>query len=317
MRKIYKVFAASCLLLAGLSFVSCDNESIDPTLEGGKMVGKQLVTLNMRGENYLEREKVVATIDRNRELLFTISNLGETGEDFLIINTKRFVKGNYPTNVNESRYYSKEEDAWYSTKDTARPTWITGFISLDNINKRARVFSGSIDIRSMMPAAANNPNLLPFPISGNFEDVVYTRLEATYFDALVNGEPMQNSKEEKLRVDDGRLLLTGTDEVGKTQSLVISIPMEQKLEANTKYELDVFTATYTSLEGVRYVSTSEKRADSYMIIDEVTYDDKNAVKTLKGRFDLVLSREDGNDGNVKITDGEFSLKLVADDAVKE
>lgn len=311
MKKIYKVLVASCFLLAGLSFVSCDNESIDPTLENGTMVGKQVVTLNLQGESYLEREHIVATINKNRELVFTISNLGETGEDSLVINLKKFVIGNFPTNVNESKYYSKSEDAWYTTKDTDRPNWVTGFISMDNINKQARVFSGSIDIKNMMPTTTDNPNLKSFPISGNFEDIVYTRLEATYFDAIVNGEPMQNSKEEKLRVDeDGKLLLTGTDEVGKTQSLLISIPVEQKLEANTKYELDVFAASYTSPEGVRYVSTSEKRKDSYMLIDEVTYNDKDEIKTLKGRFDLVLSREGENEGTVKITDGEFSLELA-------
>lgn len=307
MKKTYKVFVASCLLLAGLGFVSCDNEGVDPVLETGKMVGKQLVTLNMRGESYLEREKIVATVDKNRELLFTISNLGETGEDYLIINTKRFVTGNLPTNVNESRYYSKEEDAWYSTKDTARANWVTGFIKIDNINKNARVFSGSIDISNMMPMTTDNPNLKPFSISGNFEDVVYTRLEPTYFDALINGEPMQNTKE-NMEVKDGRLLLSGTDESGKVESLVISVPENKILQANTKYELDVFTATYTSPEGVVYISTSEKRKDSYMVIEEVSYNDKNEIQTLKGRFDLVLSTEGENELTVKIEDGEFSFK---------
>lgn len=312
MKKGLKYIVAGCLFITGLGFVSCDNEKVDPLLEGNTMVGRPIVNLNIAGENYMERDKIVATVDKNREFTLRVDNLGETGEDYLIVNIKKFIEGNFPTNVNESTYYSKKDDTEYTTKDILRPNWVTGIISMSYINKNARVVNGGIDIKSMIPLKSDNPNLKPFPITGDFSNIPYSRLEKTYFDAFVSDEPMQNSKE-KIAIEDNSLIISGTDEVGKTQSLFITFAKGLVLKSNTKYEQDTFKAVYTSPEGVKYVSLEENRKDSYLIVENVenaentTQDLKKPLK-LKGTFDLVLFKEDDNNVSIKITEGEFSFK---------
>lgn len=318
MKKGYKYIVASCLFIVSLGFVSCDNEKVDPLLEGNIMVGKPIVNLNIEGESYMEREKIIATVDKNREFTLRVDNLGETGEDFLIVHTKKFIERNFPTNVNESKYYSKKNDTWYTTKDTLRPNLVTGHIELSYINKIARVVNGGINIKSMIPLNSENPNLKQFPITGDFSNIPYSRLEKTYFDAFIGEEPMQNS-EEKIAIVDNSLVISGTDEVGKTQSLFITFTKGLVLKSNTKYEQETFKAVYTSPEGVKYISLEENRKDSYLIVENVEYDNQDLSEPLKlkGTFDLVLFKEDDKDVSIRVTEGEYSFLKIEDTSKKE
>lgn len=312
MKKTLKILTLGLFAITGLTVVSCDNEKYDPIIEGEKGVGKPILTINNQGDHILLRDSLVATVDKDGMVELMVAGADKKRKDVLILRTLKFQKGTFPTNANESNYFSVEHKTWYTTKDKDRPNVITGLVNISTINRKARVLTGDFDITRMMPVGKDNPNLKPFAISGSFSDIPFKRKEATYLEAFVDGEALENPKE-KAEVKANRIVITSLDGIEMTQELILDFPSNETLvemsDPKEFKELGWFKVSYTSKYGIKYTSEGVAESEGFMRFDEVKYKDGKLV-SLKGRFDATLVRVDKPEEKVKITYGDFSVVFV-------
>ncbi|WP_121967101.1 DUF6252 family protein [Myroides sp. N17-2] len=317
MKKTLRILAFSLFSIAGLTVVSCDNESYDPIIEGEKGVGKPVVTVNNQGDMIMLREGVVASKDRDGKITIEIVGADKSGKDVLTLNTFKLQRGTFPTNAtaNECNYYSVENKLLYTTIDKDRPNVISGMLTISEINRKARVLSGNFDIKRMMPTNNDNPNLKAFAISGSFKDINIVRSYATYLEAFADNEEMENLRE-TARIEGNRIIITSLDHVEKTQELILDLPSEGLVVTGSDpkefKKLGWFKVAYTSKYGVKYTSDEVAESEGSLRIDEADYKDGKLI-SLKGRFEanLIGVGEENKDKKVKITFGEFSIKLDA------
>ncbi|SHM63721.1 hypothetical protein [Myroides odoratimimus] len=319
MKKTFRILAISLFSITAMTVASCDNESYDSIIEGEQGVGKPIMTIHNQGETILMREGIVAELDKNGRLEIKVKLTGSENyeNDELILRTLKFQSGNFPTNVNESNYYSWENKLLYTTKDTLRPNIVTGIMSICNINRKARVLSGDFDIKRMMPSIQDDPNLKSFPISGNFVDIPFVRKEATYLEAFADNEPFTNP-EESVEVKAGRAYVSSIDGVEKTQKIVLDFPYNNDIVVSNDpkdfKKLGWFNVEYTSPYGVKYTSKDVAESEGFLRFDyaEKDKDDPNKF-LLKGRFEatLVGVEEEDQDKRVKITYGDFSVIIIS------
>lgn len=322
MKKTLRIIAFSLFSITGLTVVSCDNESYDPIIEGEKGVGKSIVTVNNQGDMIMLREGVVASKDREGRVTIKIVGADKSGKDILTLNTFKLQKGTFPTNAtaNECFYKSVEHNLLYTTIDKDRPNMISGTFAISEINRKARVLSGSFDIKRMMPTNNDNPNLKPFAISGSFKDIAIVRSYDTYLEAFADNEEMENLRE-TVKIEGNRIIITGLDNVEKTQELILDLPKEGLAVTGNDpkdfKKLGWFKVAYTSKYGVKYTSEGMGENDGVLRIDvaELVKDTKTNKSEywVKGRFEanLVGADKENKDKKVKITFGEFSIKLDA------
>ncbi|MCC9041345.1 hypothetical protein LNQ81_01175 [Myroides sp. M-43] len=313
MKKTFKILAFSLFAITGFTVVSCDNEGYDPIIEGELGVGKPTMTINNQGDVILLREGIVATLDKDGILEIKVAGADKSGQDSLILRALKFQTGTFPTNANKCEYYSWENKLRYTTIDKDRPTFITGLLKINTINRKARVLSGDFNITRMIPENQDNPNLKAFAISGDFKDIRFVRKEATYLEAFVNEEPLENPKE-KAEIKGNNIVITSIDGVEMTQELIIELPNNDVLEASSDPKefknLGWFNVLYTSKYGVKYTSEGMDDKDGLLRIDAVEYKN-NKIVSLKGRFEAMLrgADEGKEEERVKITFGDFSVKF--------
>ncbi|WP_010256022.1 hypothetical protein [Myroides injenensis] len=321
MKRVSKIIIACFSVIMALSYVSCDNEPVDPVLDESREVGKPIVIVKSEGEEEIIREGVVAKINAKGEFTLALNHLKGRNDELKIF-IRKFIEGNFPTNANPSTYLNRELKAQYSTVDENRPNYVTGFVKITHINKNARVVTGSysmtmVPIRVGGPEEGIDPNIKSFTIEGSFENVPYQREEDIYIDAEVNKVPFV-SIAPVWKEENGTSTISGKGYGQLDQEIFLQIPTEiisaEKIEEGKKvysFKEEGFDAYYISEYGVKY--SLDKENNSSMLNSEfelVSLDStalgKDNVATLVGRYKLKLIAD--TDQEVTIKYGTFKVE---------
>ncbi|MTG97986.1 hypothetical protein GJV76_07510 [Myroides sp. BIT-d1] len=321
MNKLNKLTVICLTLFLGIFAISCDNESVDPLLDNNKKVGKPVVYVNTDGVEDFFRENVVAKINAKGEMHFTLDAVKGEKKDVLTIMTKTFKQGNFPTNANRSTYLDRENNQYFSTIDIDRPTYITGFVTIDFINRSARVVSGSFDMR-MIPVkpegedANVDPSIRSFQVKGTFENVPYEREESEYVDAQIDGAEFRNTNA-TLEENDTNYIVMGVGRDNVDQVLHFTFPKERAVVGEViKMSEEGVDAYYFSEFGIKYTLDKEDEAmlkDAQIEIEEVEkfiekVDGTEVERTvLKGSFDMKLKGVDEEKRVIQVKYGTFKV----------
>ncbi|MEC4114538.1 hypothetical protein [Myroides pelagicus] len=320
MRRIIKTSIAFVALVSvGMTVVSCNNESVDPLLEDGKEVGKALVYTNTDGTEQIFRENVVAKISANGEMDIPINGIKGEKNDVLNLHTRIFQEGNFPGNANKSTYFDRENNQYFSTVDPDRPTYITGFMKVEFINRKARVVSGSYDLR-MIPVKVEgedtDPSIRSFQVKGTFENVPYERAEATYVDAEIDGATYRNTVAQLAKTET-TYVVNSMEKNNEEQRLTFSFPIEKAVAGQViKMDEDGVDAFYSSGFGIKYILDKEDEellSKTYIKIESVDtiVEQVNGTPvekvTIKGQFYMKLKGEAESKRIIEVKYGVFKV----------
>ncbi|MHC5202534.1 hypothetical protein [Myroides sp. LJL119] len=243
--------ATTCLL------VSCDNEPVDSYIKDSIEVGKPVVRVNIDEQQQIIREDIYATVNKFGEFKLIIRDLQQR-QDSLTLFTRLFQEGLFPGSSNASYYWNQELDIHYSTVDPLRPNMMTGFVTMEYINKKAHVVKGSFDL-TMIPLSQDsvgtgtgNPNIQSFKISGSFQDLPYKREEPYYLEADIEQQTFRNNNATMFYSNNNFVIQAKG--VEKPEMLIeLVLPVEQLKNGETyDFSQTGFDASYISENGIEY-----------------------------------------------------------------
>lgn len=313
MRKFYTTLSVLILSLAGCVLTSCDNEPVDSYIKDSIEVGKPVVRIFVGETEQIIREDVYATVNKDGEFKFVIRDLQQR-QDSLTLFTRIFKEGLFPGSSNQSYYWNQELDMHFSTVDPLRPNMLTGFITMDYINKKSHVVKGSFDL-TMIPvvqdsvgSGTGNPNIQSFPISGSFVDLPYKREEPFYLEADIKQETFRNNNA-SMTLEDQQFHIIAKGVEDPERLIELTLPL-QKISLGGIYNFSEagFNAKYTSENGVKYDLGKQNgsfTANSKLVIVGFELIDNRYY--LEANFDLELHPVDKGEDPLTISSGRFKL----------
>jgi hypothetical protein len=316
MKRVILLSAICLSFLTTTLFTSCDKESSDSNLDNPELVGKPYFTMSMKDTIYVKGEgEIKAELTSKGQLIISAEGLGKNGLDIFEVELLKLQEGNFPTNVNVAVYlYGDEQGMEVATSlDMERPDLLTGMVKITKVNKVAKVIDGSFDIK-MIASPLNEIYKDQFTVKGEFENLPYERViedtKGVFVYAVADGVPLKDligtaTHDSKSNI----ITVNASNENYKHQNLILRFPAN--IEAGS-YAFEDFSATYSSIYGVKYISNAEDSAleGSYLKIDKIE-DETEEGKTFRkfyGKFDFKL-REDRGTHVLQMTEGEFVVRV--------
>ena len=314
MKKYYQTFLVSMLVIVSSIVISCDNEPVDGGITG-ENVGKALLTLNIEGEEQIFRDGLVGKLDKEGRFTLEVESVGKNEKNKLTLFTKLFQEGLFPTNINVCSFYDADLTTTFSSVDPLRPLLRTGQIEITFINKKARVISGSFEVRFLPEGEDVSVNAEPIRMRGTFTNIPYERVEEFYLDA----EIVQNAGKERIPFRTDEIVGINTshfvqlfegEEAVEEQIVKISAEKNEgvdgsfefvipsTVEVGKSYVVDNkhIVVSYTSRASVNYQVLPENSnggVNNRITVTSITYKEAEEgvklVKEMTLRFDFVLT----------------------------
>lgn len=297
MEKIYSMLKVFTFALLIIGIQSCENEPVDAYLKDSDLVGKTVVRLLIEDSQEIFRENIYATVNKKGEFKLVMRDLMQR-QDSLQLFTRLFQVGTFPGGSNPSIYWNQLTNMYYSTVDSQRPGYVTGFIKMEYINKKAQVVNGDFDLL-MIPMqdkqdttnVSLDPNISSFKVSGSFTDLPYQREEAYYLEAEINQEVFRNNIA-TLTQNDNAFIAKAVGVEDPEKSIIITLP-RQGIEQGKTYDFSQagFSAIYTSENGIEYdLGKSNGSFSGTSRITIVTLQDSSQAQgvLLETRFNLEM-----------------------------
>lgn len=319
MNKIYSIAKVFVFALMGLVMNACQDEPVDAYLKDSDVVGKPVVKVVIEDTEEIFRENVFATVNKKGEFKLVVNNLMQR-QDSLQLFTRLFQVGIFPGASNPSFYWNQELDLTYSSVDPKRPGYVTGFVKMEYINKRAHVVNGDFDL-TMIPVGNEqdslgggfNPSIQSFKLSGSFVDLPYKRAEPYYMEAEINEEIFRNNNA-NLTLKDNSFVLKAVGVDSPEMEIEITLPSDQ-IKQGQVYDFSQtgFSAVYFSENGVGYdlgKTTGSFGPNSRISIDllENTQDAKGYI--MEGKFTLELHPIEQGQDPLLVEFGRFKLSTL-------